>query len=889
MHQYALRTQRCVAFLVVVAVAGLQEGSESSASHASLSAGAVKARVEAGEGVPYFDERLSCRDDNGIWSDFKDVVQYSRLRIYEAEEGEDLAKLLAEHLAARTSNLTYVMQCNVGVIAAYHLLARRYVAIGDDWKAYRLLQLALIWVFTLRNALTVPPEAAHEWATSTDAIVREIKLLKTRLIQEQVRRVERLPTVSPDYRIPDLRVAVVSICAYPEGHPLDLRLLTPENRRLYTERHGYGMHVHMVHPLPGRGIHIQHAKLQLMANYLKSGEYDWVAWLDCDSIVMNLNRTLDSVIYRYARQSARPHLDEPAEWASDSGEDETSRFLGHGAKQDQRHRKSGRDTPGRPVGREDVASAVDNEVDRDEPLPDEVIEAFVTHLGSCNTPEGCHGSTRIKVNRQASYEVSVRAALIDMVDDNERISSLVVAGMDMGECNPNPDSDYDCGMYPCVRSAAIPQEAVENGSLLLEARSVRTSADCRCNRILGGCMNAAVASFEEAAGGEKMVDPGYGMFVKFTLTPKSSGVADDGESVQRQKQRPVKESGFKEQPSSMSGHRDSAETPLVDKGELCSPESAAPSQPFVNVSVWKMGAECSGHDLLLGKDVTIDECLMICHELDDCEFVAYGYGQKLGQCFWELSDCSTFEEDSYTVYRFDRLSGNKSYPEDHASLETHYEVPDWGLVDDIESESSAILDAATAEDPDEALEERSLLRSTHENSVDLLITEEGWGMSSANWLIRSSDWSIRFLERAFKLCQDEMPLFGDQDAMIHLVLNDNAVKDEVSGDPLDPHVVVVPQRELNAYDALNAHYMTCDAYEEGDLLVTFPGCKDPGACNPLFRMAAAHAKGEEEVEDAEEEGHRLAQQARKEVARIRLFGPPEAAAAFYEQSRRMRS
>ena len=27
--------------------------------------------------------------------------------------------------------------------------------------------------------------------------------------------------------------------------------------------------------------------------------------------------------------------------------------------------------------------------------------------------------------------------------------------------------------------------------------------------------------------------------------------------------------------------------------------------------------------------------------------------------------------------------------------------------------------------------------------------------------------------------------------------------------------------------ALNAHFMGCDAFEEGDLLVTFPGCKAP--------------------------------------------------------------
>ena len=58
--------------------------------------------------------------------------------------------------------------------------ARRYVAAGDDWRAYRLLQLALIYVFTLRNALRVPVDAARDWATRTDLIVSEIKILKER-------------------------------------------------------------------------------------------------------------------------------------------------------------------------------------------------------------------------------------------------------------------------------------------------------------------------------------------------------------------------------------------------------------------------------------------------------------------------------------------------------------------------------------------------------------------------------------------------------------------------------------------------------------------------------------------------------------------------------------
>merc|ERR1712187_420173 len=113
---------------------------------------------------------------------------------------------------------------------------------------------------------------------------------------------------------------------------------------------------------------------------------------------------------------------------------------------------------------------------------------------------------------------------------------------------------------------------------------------------------------------------------------------------------------------------------------------------------------------------------------------------------------------------------------------------------------------------------------------------------------------------------------GDQDAMIHLLMNHRALRHDYHGDPLDTHAVIIPQRELNAYDALNAHYMGCDAYEDGDLLVTFPGCKDPDACNPMFRLAFAHAEGKHiDV---------------SELARLRLFGPPADAARVLETYRR---
>eukprot|EP00931_Biecheleriopsis_adriatica_P092759 TRINITY_DN6653_c0_g1_i3.p2 TRINITY_DN6653_c0_g1~~TRINITY_DN6653_c0_g1_i3.p2 ORF type:complete len:100 (-),score=19.40 TRINITY_DN6653_c0_g1_i3:33-332(-) len=39
--------------------------------------------------------------------------------------------------------------------------------------------------------------------------------------------------------------------------------------------------------------------------------------------------------------------------------------------------------------------------------------------------------------------------------------------------------------------------------------------------------------------------------------------------------------------------------------------------------------------------------------------------------------------------------------------------------------------------------------------------------------------------------------------------------------------------------------MDCDAFVEGDLLVTFPQCKDAEGCNDVFELAAEYAKDTE--------------------------------------------
>ena len=135
----------------------------------------------------------------------------------------------------------------------------------------------------------------------------------------------------------------------------------------------------------------------------------------------------------------------------------------------------------------------------------------------------------------------------------------------------------------------------------------------------------------------------------------------------------------------------------------------------------------------------------------------------------------------------------------------------------------------------------------------LLISEELLGLSSANWIVGNSDWSVKFLDSAFRTCHNQLPLFGDQDALITGVLKNGSV---------DSHVTIIPQNEINSYDALNAYHMGCAAYGTGDFLVTFPQCKQ-AACNALF---------EEAFKAAETDGLPIAI-VHRTAAQLGVFGP----------------
>lgn len=577
------------------------------------------ARSASADGIGDLAQELACDLRRGEWREYhhayRRAAEATALAWGDEERGLSRSGL-AKALRERTANISDVLSCNVGVIAGYHMLARLASPMaveslgrfgsgqGEVGLAYRLLQLALIFIFTLRNANRVPEGPGAAWGITEHAIIPAIMQMKKGHDWQVHRRLRRKVPVSPSFRDRRLRIAVVSICAYPPNHTLALPKVTPKNREAYTRRHGYDLRLHMEPPIIGaHGLGVQHAKLATVLAYMQSGEFDWIAWLDCDSIIMNMDRTLDSIIYQYAQRRDAP----------ESG---------------------------------DVAPAVCGETGGFPDISGEWLDSFVP-------PE-------------LQDEAAVRISQTD------------------------------------------------------------------------GSLSATAQQFGEAAG-----------------SLEEDGSLQLGFDAGALRGRVVRELG------------------------------AVTRLEFENGAVWT-------------RPQGAGPCREPCTEV--------------GGCAAEL-------------------------------------------------------------DP----------------GVDLLVTEEGWGLSSANWLIRRSKWSLDFLMAALTAAHVDMRLFGDQDAIILHLMNEQALtaaaradSAALAGDPLDGHAAVVPQFELNSYDALNALTMDCDAFVEGDLLVTFPQCKDAEGCNDVFNLAADYA-GDDAKPPAEphagawwlrREGRpRWPGYTTRSSAAIRVFGP----------------
>lgn len=209
-----------------------------------------------------------------------------------------------------TRDMPHAFQCSLGLSSLYRALAFAYCTSPqlEGIAMRRANQIGLRFLHLAMNFLTHtfvttnhdrPLIDGSAWPIGIQEINDDLTSVANSI--KSTGHIGSKPTaagsnVPHDYRRPDLRIAIVSLCAYPPDNPLPK--FAASNQGVYAEMHGYTllMERELVEPSrpPAWG------KVKLMQKAVRSGMWDWVVWADCDTYFMNMSITLESVIFTYA-------------------------------------------------------------------------------------------------------------------------------------------------------------------------------------------------------------------------------------------------------------------------------------------------------------------------------------------------------------------------------------------------------------------------------------------------------------------------------------------------------------------------------------------------------------------------------------------------------------
>lgn len=106
------------------------------------------------------------------------------------------------------------------------------------------------------------------------------------------------------------RIAIVTLCSYPSDET-NITRITAANRQAYTAKHGYTnlFHTHLpdtgeaARPPAWYKVHLVKEALHTLDDDCKENSewecrsFDWVVWLDCDSLVMNADLKIETLLW----------------------------------------------------------------------------------------------------------------------------------------------------------------------------------------------------------------------------------------------------------------------------------------------------------------------------------------------------------------------------------------------------------------------------------------------------------------------------------------------------------------------------------------------------------------------------------------------------------------
>ena len=191
--------------------------------------------------------------------------------------------------------LSSIQECPMRLATTFDFLSRKSAARGDLERSHNLNQLAMSIVWNVsRNyyeCLNSGPFFGIDWLN--EFMVRYLSLAS------QLRRheVEYVPNLETKNSVHPSKIAIATVCDYGDpNHVLyGIDKISADNRNQYAGRHGYVSVFKSVNE-DAIGRHPVWTAIGLPLNLLRSGEYEYVMWMDCDAMFVNQSIKIDYLI-----------------------------------------------------------------------------------------------------------------------------------------------------------------------------------------------------------------------------------------------------------------------------------------------------------------------------------------------------------------------------------------------------------------------------------------------------------------------------------------------------------------------------------------------------------------------------------------------------------------
>jgi hypothetical protein len=233
------------------------------------------------------------------------------LRMMQDGKNQEARERLTQISLSAFDDLERAFHCSLGISALFRALYLSFASDtslhdtiqGGRHRAYkialRFMHVAMNWLthaFVINGSNSARWVDESSWPISLQQINEEESFIQKALDENGERghsvAWQEAPT---NFRDPNLRIAIVSVCDYPPDNPLPR--LSRSNRELYAEKHGYQL-IDTTERFDHTRPHAW-AKITLLQRHILSNDYDWLLWFDCDTYFMNFTVTLDYLLYKY--------------------------------------------------------------------------------------------------------------------------------------------------------------------------------------------------------------------------------------------------------------------------------------------------------------------------------------------------------------------------------------------------------------------------------------------------------------------------------------------------------------------------------------------------------------------------------------------------------------